>query len=385
MSWILWLGFALLVTWVVLTFGWHDFWRMDVRLPPAPAIPPSGRWPAVTAVVPARNEERDVERALRSLLAQDYPGPFHVILVNDGSEDGTGEIARIISRTDTRLTALDAPPRPEGWSGKVAAMDFGIRHALSDGKGQEPAFIWLTDADIEHDPGVLRALVAQAEEGRRGLTSVMVRLHCAGFWEKLLVPAFIYFFFLLYPPKAVARSDRYAAGAAGGCMLLRTETLHDIGGMESIRNAIIDDCALARRVKDRGWKLWLGLTDSSHSLRRYATLRDFWSMVSRTAYEQLGHSPVMLAVALAGLFWTFLMPALYALGFVFGDPGPHMPGLAAFGLMTATFLPVLRFYGLPRLRALLLPLAAILYGAMTFSSALSHMTGRGGNWRGRRL
>ncbi len=385
MSWILWTGLALLVTWLVLTFGWHDFWRMDVRLPPAPSIPPSGRWPAVAAIVPARNEERDVERALRSLLAQDYPGPFRVILVNDGSEDGTGEIARIISRTDSRLTVLDAPPRPEGWSGKVAAMDFGIRHALSDGEEPRPELLWLTDADIEHDADVLRALVAEAEKGGKGLTSTMVRLHCESTWERLLVPPFIYFFFLLYPPKAVARSDRYAAGAAGGCMLLRTETLHDIGGMASIRDAIIDDCALARRVKDRGWRLWLGLTESSRSLRRYDTLRDFWSMVSRTAYTQLGHSPVMLAVALAGLFWTFIMPALYALGFVFGNPGAHMPGLAAFGLMTATFLPVLRLYGLPRRRALLLPVAAALYGAMTLSSALSRMTGRGENWRGRRL
>jgi len=384
MSWIFWLGLALLITWLVLTFGWHDFWRMDVRLPPAPAIPPSGRWPAVTAIVPARNEERDVERALRSLLAQDYPGPFRVILVDDGSEDGTGEIARIISRTDPRLTVLEAPPRPAGWSGKVAAMDSGIRRALS-GERPAPEFLWLTDADIEHAPDVLRALVGQAVSGRTGLTSTMVRLHCESFWERLLVPPFVYFFFMLYPPKAVARSDRYAAGAAGGCMLLRTETLNDIGGMESIRGAIIDDCALARRVKDRGWRLWLGLSESSRSLRRYDTLRDFWSMVSRTAYEQLGRSPALLVLALAGLFWTFVLPALYALGFVFGRPGAHLPGLAAFGLMTATFLPVLRLYGLRRLRALLLPLAAVLYGAMTLSSALSRMTGRGGSWRGRTL
>jgi len=384
MSWIFWLGLALLITWLVLTFGWHDFWRMDVRLPPAPAIPPSGRWPAVTAIVPARNEERDVERALRSLLAQDYPGPFRVILVDDGSEDGTGEIARIISRTDPRLTVLEAPPRPAGWSGKVAAMDSGIRRALS-GERPAPEFLWLTDADIEHAPDVLRALVGQAVSGRTGLTSTMVRLHCESFWERLLVPPFVYFFFMLYPPKAVARSDRYAAGAAGGCMLLRTETLNDIGGMESIRGAIIDDCALARRVKDRGWRLWLGLSESSRSLRRYDTLRNFWSMVSRTAYEQLGRSPALLVLALAGLFWTFVLPALYALGFVFGRPGAHLPGLAAFGLMTATFLPVLRLYGLRRLRALLLPLAAVLHGAMTLSSALSRMTGRGGSWRGRTL
>ncbi len=385
MSWVLWLGFATLATWLVLTFGWHGFWRMDVRLPPAPAIPPSGGWPAVVAIVPARNEERDVERALRSLLAQDYPGAFHVFLVNDGSEDATGEIVRKIAHTDPRLTVLDAPPKPAGWSGKVAAMDFGIRHALSGQERTVPEFLWLTDADIVHDSDVLRALVAQAENGGQGLTSTMVRLHCDSSWEKLLVPAFIYFFFMLYPPRAVARSDRYAAGAAGGCMLLRTETLRDIGGMDSIHDAIIDDCALARRVKDRGWRLWLGLSESSRSLRRYDTLRQFWSMVSRTAYEQLHRSLAMLALALAGLFWTFAMPALYALGFVFGNAAIHMPGLAAFGLMTATFLPVLRLYGLPAWRALLLPGIATLYGAMTLSSALSHMTGRGGNWRGRRL
>ncbi len=385
MSWVLWLGLALLLTWLALTFGWHGFWRMDVRLPPAPAIPPSGRWPAVVAIVPARNEERDVERALRSLLAQDYPGPFRVILVNDGSEDATGEVARNLSRTEARLTVLDAPPKPAGWSGKVAAMDVGIRHALDAEEEATPEFLWFTDADIVHEPGVLRALVAQAEHGRKGLTSTMVRLHCDSVWEKLLVPAFIYFFFLLYPPKAVARPDRYAAGAAGGCMLLRTEALLDIGGMESIHDAIIDDCALARRVKDRGWRLWLGLSESSRSLRRYDTLRDFWSMVSRTAYEQLNRSPAMLVLALAGLFWTFLMPGLYAVGFVFGNAAIHTPGLAAFGLMTATFLPVLRLYGLPAWRAVLLPGIATLYGGMTLSSAISRMTGRGENWRGRRL
>ncbi len=378
MSWIFWLGLSLVICWGVLIFRWHGFWRMDTRLPPAPAMPPHGKWPAVKAIVPARNEEKDIAAALTSLLAQDYPGAFRIICVNDNSTDATADKARALAGDD-RLTVLDAPPPQPGWAGKVAAQHF----ALESLKDTPPEFIWFTDADITHAPDTLRRLVALAQARKLGLTSVMVRLRCESTWEKLLVPAYVYNFFLLYPPKAVSRPDAYAAGAAGGCILARHDALVDIGGLESIHDAIIDDCTLARRIKDRGWRLWLGLSDTSRSLRAYDRLGEFWTMVARFAYEQLDHSPIRLAGALAAVGYAFILPALYVPGFILGAPLAHFPGLVAFGLMTASYLPILRFYRLRKPWALLLPLAEGLFALMTLSSAISHMTGKGVNWRGR--
>ena len=381
MTAVFWLGAALLAAWIVLVFFWHGFWRMDVRLAPAPALPPGGKWPDVAIVVPARNEREHLKESLSSLLAQDYAGRFSITLVNDNSTDETGDIARKMAQDSGGLLhAVDAPEKPQGWAGKMAALHHGVMAAREK---ETPEFFWFTDADITHAPDTLRRLVFLAQSEKLGLASVMVRLHCASLWEKLLVPAFVYFFFLLYPPRAVARPDRYAAGAAGGCLLIRAAALDDIGGIAAIHDAVIDDCALARKVKDRGFRLWLGLSDTSSSLRRYDTLSSLWAMVARSAYAQLGYSPWMLAGALAGVLFTFVLPAFYPPGFVFGAPWAHFPGLVAFGLMTASMLPIVRFYGLGKGWALLLPLAALLYAAMTASSALAHMTGRGVSWRGR--
>ncbi len=380
MSWVVALGLLVLVVWLVLVFGWHGFWRFDAVLAPGSALPPGGRWPAVAVVVPARNEEQTLEAALSSLLAQDYPGRMSLWLVNDNSTDATAEIARRLAAGDSRLQVLDAPQRPQGWAGKVAALDHGVKQVLADGA---PEFFFFTDADISHEPQALRAVVARGLEERRAMVSALVRLPCETFWERLLIPAFAYFFFLLYPPRAVARPDAYAAGAAGGCLLIGARALADIGGLASIHDAIIDDCSLARKVKDRGFRLWLGLTPFSRSLRGYPRLADIWRMVARSAYAQLHHSPLLLVLSLAGVGLVFIIPALYVPGFLLGGAAAHFFGLVAFGLMTASYLPALRWFGLGRAWALSLPAAAALYMAMTLSSALAHATGRGVRWRDR--
>ena len=377
------LGTVLLIVWIVLVFFWHGFWRMDVRLPAAGMIPlRGGRWPSVVVLVPARNEEETLKVALSSLLAQDYPGDFHVIVINDNSTDATAEIAREMAATShERLTAIDAPPRPAGWMGKMAALQAGYEHMQADPRLSQARYVWLTDADIRHDADALRRLVHLAEGERRDLVSALVRLHCESVWEKLLIPTFVYFFFLLYPPRAVMRPDRYAAGAAGGCLLLRKEALEDIGAFAAVHDAVIDDCAIARKVKDKGYRLWLGLTEVSRSLRAYPDLADLWRMIARSAYAQLAYSPLLLLLSLAGLLFAFVLPALYALGFIFGDAAAHFTGLVAFGLMTASMLPVIRFYDLARFWSLTLPVAAVLYGLITLSSALDHHRGKGISWR----
>ncbi len=386
MSWVLALGLVLLALWIALTFFWHGFWRMDVRLPPAgPAMPGGGRWPDVVAIVPARNEEAHLHSALASLIGQDYPGRFAVIVVNDSSTDRTGEIAReTAARSAGRVIALDAPEKPAGWMGKLWALKTGLEAMPLTGI-EAPRYVWFIDADIVHESDVLRRLVQVAEGEHRALVSTMVRLHCRHFWERMLIPAFVYFFFLLYPPRATARPDRYAAGAAGGCLLVRRAALEDIGGLEAIRGEVIDDCALARRIKDRGHRLWLGLSDSSRSLRRYPDLSDIAAMIMRSAYAQLHYNPFLALFAVAGVIFAFVLPAAYVPGFVFGDSGAHFPGLVAFGLMTATMLPIVRFYGLSRRWALALPVAAALYAAFTVLSALRHHLGIAPRWRDRRI
>ncbi len=377
------MGSILVSAWIVLVFFRYGFWRMDVRLPAASMIPiRGGRWPKVVVLVPARNEEKTLKIALSALLAQDYPGEFHVIVINDNSSDATGKIAReVADNANGRLTAIDAPPRPAGWMGKMAALQAGYEHIQKNDDLAKARYVWLTDADIRHDADVLRRLVHVAEGERRHLVSALVRLHCESLWERLIIPPFVYFFFMLYPPRAVMRPDRHAAGAAGGCLLLRRTVLDDIGGFTAVCDAVIDDCAIARKVKDRGYRLWLGLSDASISLREYPLLADLWHMIARSAYAQLSYSPLQLVLSLAGLFFVFVLPALYAAGFVFGDAAAHFPGLVAFGLMTASMLPVTRHFGLSRLWSLTLPFAAILYALITLASALDHHRGKGISWR----
>jgi hopene-associated glycosyltransferase HpnB len=375
-----------LVVWLVLLLGRDGFWRARPRIEDE-AAPEPASWPAVVAVIPARDEAETVAEALRSLLAQDYPGTLDVILVDDHSADATRAIAeqmRDEPRLGRRLEVIAARALPVGWSGKLWAVSEGLRRAVEI--VPDAPYLLLTDADIRHGPQSLRRLVTRAELDALDLTSLMVRLRCASVWERLLIPPFVFFFQKLYPFAAVNDPARRTAAAAGGCMLVRQEALAAIGGIEAIRGALIDDVALARAIKRRpgGGRIWLGLTGDTTSLRRYDTLGEIWAMVARTADAQLGHSPVLLLVTLVGMTIIYLVPPLALLGWpLHGDPWAAGLGLLAWLLMAMAFRPTLRLYGLAPLWALTLPAAAALYTAMTVDSALQYRRGRGGLWKGR--
>ncbi|MFO1089454.1 MAG: glycosyltransferase [Hyphomicrobiales bacterium] len=363
-------GFLVLFLWLGLLFGRGDFWRMredDATGPPGPA-----RWPAVTAVVPARDEADVIAESLGSLLDQDYPGPFHIILVDDGSTDGTGDIARALAaaRFSGRLRVLQGAPLPSGWTGKLWALSQGIAAA-----GDTPKYLLLTDADIVHDPDSVRSLVARAEAGNLAMASLMAKLHCESLAERATIPAFIYFFQMLYPFRLVNGPGRKAA-AAGGCLLANRTALERAGGIASVKGALIDDCAMGARLKMQG-PIWLGLTERVRSIRRYETMQPVAQMVTRSAYAQLRYSPLILAGTLAGMVVTFLAPPILEIGF--GDPA----ALLAWILMTVSFVPVTRRYGVSPSWSLALPLIALLYSLWTVRSALAHWRGRGGYWKGR--
>lgn len=374
-----------LAVWLYLIVLHGGFWRAEARL--GQAAGPPRRWPAVVALVPARNEADVIARALRALLAQDYPGPLHVILVDDHSRDGTASAAARAAAEAGRsgaLTVVAARDLPPGWSGKLWALAEGAARAQSAHPDAE--YVWLSDADIEHGPDTLRRLVAKAEDARLDLVSLMVALSCAGFWERLLVPPFIYFFQMLYPFAWVNDRRRRTAAAAGGCVLLRRAALARAGGFAAIRGELIDDCALARRIKDLepGGGIWLGLADASRSIRPYRGLGDIWRMVARSAYTQLRHSPALLAGTLLGMAVTFLVPPLLALGApLHGAAVAAILGATTWALMTVSAWPTYDLYRRPLWAGALLPLAAALYCAMTLDSARRHWQGRGGAWKGR--
>ncbi|HEY2873426.1 MAG TPA: glycosyltransferase [Reyranella sp.] len=368
------LGLLALAIWLYLLLGRGGFWLARER-DQSPA--PLALWPNVTAVVPARNEADVIEQSIGSLLRQDYPGAFRVVLVDDGSDDGTADRALAARDGAGRLDILRGSPLPAGWTGKVWAQHQGVTHALaSDNK---PDYLLLTDADIGHAPDNLRGLVAQAESQQLVLTSSMVELSCRGWAERFLIPAFVFFFQMLYPFAWVADRNCTVAAAAGGCMLARREALERIGGMASIRAEIIDDCALARQLKAQG-AIRLGLTRRARSLRPYEGLGEIGRMVSRSAYAQLDYSPLMLAGTVAGMAITYLVPVLLAL---FGHGPVQAAGLAAWLLMAIAFQPMLRFYRLSPLWGLALPAIATAYAVFTVQSALAVWRGQGGQWKGR--
>ena len=375
MSWSTGLGLLSLAIWLYLLIGRGGFWLARERDGDSPA---PARWPSVTAVVPARNEADVVQRSIGSLLRQDYSGAFRVVLVDDGSDDGTADRASTAASNGVgRLDILRGSPLPAGWTGKVWAQHQGVSHALaSDAK---PDYLLLTDADIGHAPDNLSALVAQAESHQLVLTSSMVELSCERWSERFLIPAFVFFFQMLYPFAWVADSNRTVAAAAGGCMLVRREALERIGGMASIRSEIIDDCALARQLKAHG-PIRLGLTRRARSLRPYEGLRGIGRMVSRSAYAQLDYSPLLLAGTVAGMAITYLAPTLLAL---FGHGLAQAAGLAAWLLMALLFQPMLRFYRASPLWGLALPAIAAAYMVFTVRSAMAVWRGQGGQWKGR--
>jgi hopene-associated glycosyltransferase HpnB len=367
------LALAVLAIWLTLVFARGKFWAcLDTDYAPAPA---PKTWPAVAAVVPARDEAELIAQSMSSLLGQDYPGDFQVILVDDQSSDGTAEIARALPGA-ARLTVLDGASLSPGWTGKLWALSQGVAHVRQN---LAPKYILLTDADIAHGPDSLRALVARAEAGGYGLVSLMALLRCESFAEKLLIPAFVYFFQMLYPFRWTRDPDRATAGAAGGCMLVRAESLDRAGGLESIKGALIDDCALGARLKAVG-PVHLSLTRRVASIRPYPRVKNIGGMISRSAYAQLNFSPWRLAGAMAGMASTYVLPVALALR---AQGAAGVCGALAFGLMVASFMPINRFYGLGRAMALLLPLIAVIYMVYTLRSALDFHRGRGGMWKGR--
>lgn len=372
------------LAWLWLAFFRGKYWRADQRLPAVPDRP--RKLPPVVAVVPARNESATVAETVTSLLEQETAGgpDIRVVLVDDASDDGTAETARAAAAETgaedrLRIVVTDGPP--EGWTGKLWAVRTGLEAARSF--APKARYVLLTDADIRHPADGLLRLVGKAEADELVLTSLMVKLRCVSYWERLLVPAFVYFFQKLYPFSWVNDAKRLTAAAAGGCMLVRRDALDRAGGVEAIRGEVIDDVALAKRLKGEG-AIWLGLAEDWVSLRSYEHLADLWRMVARTAFVQLRRSTVLLLATVVGLTVLYLVPPAVALwGLAVGHPTAEIVGAVAWVVMAMTYAPTLRLYGLSTTWALTLPLAGLLYTLMTIDSARRHWQGRGGAWKGR--
>jgi len=377
-SWITAVALLALAIWITLLAARGGFWRCAQRDDrDEPAADPV-RWPSVAAVVPARNEADMIPHSVASLMAQDYPGPFSVILVDDNSDDATLAVAHgLAARSPGRLTIVAGAPLAAGWTGKLWAMHQGI--ARAEASAAPPDYLLLTDADIGYDRHTLQTLVRRAEAGDLVLVSLMAKLRCRSLAERALIPAFIFFFQMLYPFAWVNARDTRTAAAAGGCMLVRRDALATAGGVASIRGALIDDCALAARLKQQG-PIWLGLTERVSSLRAYASLGDIRRMVARSAYAQLRYSRWILLGAVSGLALTYLAAPPIAL---LGSGAAQRVAAAVWILMAAAFLPTVRFYRLSPLWAPLLPAIAAVYLGFTLDSACQHVRGRGGFWKGR--
>jgi len=416
-----------LAIWVGLLSWRGQFWQADQQLEVQAMELES--WPSVCAVIPARNEAPLLPTTLRSLLQQDYPGALSVILVEDQSTDNTASVAREVAQAANKswqLEILAGEPLPPGWSGKLWALEQGVRQAQK--LTPSPDYLLFTDADIEHDGANLRRLVAKAESENLALVSLMVLLRCQSFWEHLLIPAFVFYFQKLYPFRWVNNPTNPTAAAAGGCILIRRQALNSIGGIEVIRQTLIDDCALALAVKsisisipnrdlyrmtiptidkvthslpadvfhssenrhnrqsehpDAG-RIWLGLSSLTRSLRAYPSLASIWEMVARTAFTQLNYSPWLLLGTLFGMTFIYLVPPVGAIFGIFtGNWLVAIAGLAGWLLMAWAYLPTLRFYGCTPLFAFCLPVISLLYTLMTLDSAWRHWQGRGGAWKGR--
>jgi len=364
-----------LAIWTVLLLGRGAFWlcrERDDGVLSAPA-----RWPRVTAVVPARNEAGCIADSVTSLTLQDYPGAFSIILVDDDSDDGTADVARRAVADDRAFSLIQSRGMAPGWTGKLWALRQGIDAA--DAASEPPDYLLLTDADIVHTPDSVRALVARAEAGGTVLTSLMAKLRCESLPERSHVPAFVYFFQMLFPFRWVNNPAKATAAAAGGCMLVKADALKAAGGIESIRGALIDDCSLARKMKSVG-PIWLGLTERVHSIRPYDSWDEVRRMISRSAYAQLNYSPLLLLGSTLGMALTFLAPPLFA---VFGEGLTRILGGLVWSLMALSFLPMLRFYRASPLWGLALPAIALAYMLYTLDSAYRTVRGQGGQWKGR--
>ena len=369
------------ILWVGILFLRGRFWCADQRLETASKVSKLEVWPEVVCVIPARNEAQTIANTVASLTDQDYPGIINVIVVDDNSNDNTANIAGLHTKNPNLVNVFLGKPLEKGWSGKLWAVHQGLDKAKI--LAPDASFVLLTDADIIHDNKSLYRLVTKATVCNLDLVSVMVKLRAESFWEKLLIPAFIFFFQKLYPFPWVNDPNKNSAAAAGGCMLVRRSALDRIGGVKSIRNYLIDDCQLAALLK-KGGPIWLGLSDEITSERRYNHLSEIWDMVSRTAYEQLGNSLFILIGTVAVMVIIYILPPLSAIVFLVGGQVELMiGGLACWLMMGIAYKPTLNFYGMSQVWCLLLPLSAFIYTLMTISSAINYLRGRGGVWKGR--
>ncbi len=393
-----------LLIWIILLVGRGQFWRADQKLESHETErnviqrkdSKLKKYPAVCVVIPARNEADMLPTTLPSLLNQDYPGAMNIILVDDHSTDGTAAIAKTLAQSqpeqpqpeqpqptfpDRQILVIAGEPLPNGWTGKIWAIAQGIRQAQNP---SSPDFFLLTDADIEHDSQNISRLVTKAEQDRLDLVSLMVQLRCQSFWEHLLIPAFVFFFQKLYPFRWVNDPANPVAAAAGGCILIRSAALTQIGGIQVIRQALIDDCALAKAVKADGGHIWLGLSDSTRSLRSYPSLMSIWDMVARTAFTQLNYSPGLLLGTLLGMLLIYGVPLVSAIvGLLTQNWNLAITGAFGWLLMSWSYLPTIRLYRRSFILTFCLPMIALLYTLMTLDSALRHWRGHGGVWKGR--
>lgn len=364
------------LAWLWLLFNRGMFWRIDHFHPlPSPAI-----WPEVVAIIPARDEAEGIAETVRSLLSQDYPGRLNLVVTDDHSTDGTADIARAAAArlgAGDRLTVISAPPLPSGWAGKMWAQHQGI--SAAETLAPEAQLWLLTDADISHAPDQLRVMVTKLLVENLDLASLMVRLSTENWLEKAVIPAFVFFFRLLYPFRWVGDPRQKTAGAAGGYMLVRRAALLRIGGFQAIKGALIDDCSIARAIKGQGGRLSLDLAQTTHSLRRYQRVEELWMMIARSAYTQLDHSPLLLLGTLVAMLIGFLLPPLVSLS----GGWAAIPAAIAWLAATIAYLPMLRYHHLPAWRAPLLPLVALFYLGATLDSARRHRQGKGGQWKGR--
>lgn len=365
------IAFASLAAWFYLA-GWRGrFWRSGPVLPPSAP----GARPSLVVLIPARDEAACIPHSLASLLRQNYAGDFSILLVDDNSTDGTSQAAAALP-ADGRLTILQGAPLPDGWSGKLWAVHQGLAHP----RARAARYVLLTDADILHAPGHLAALVAKAGEGGLDLVSEMVRLHCVTRAERALIPAFVYFFQMLYPFAWVAGSGKRVAGAAGGTILVRRAALDRIDGVTRFRQQLIDDCALAAEIKSSGGRIWLGHARQARSMRVYADWREVWQMIARTAYVQLDRSLLKLAACTAAMCLIFLAPPLLA---ALAHGWARAAAVLAWCVMALTFQPTLRRYRRPWPWGWALPAIAFFYLCATVASAVLHYAGRGGGWKNR--
>ena len=363
-----------LIIWLLLKFFRGGFWRADQCLSQSGSL---RKWPAVVVIIPARNEEQTISDAVTSLAEQDYPGSIHIVVVDDESSDATQSLVG----NWPNLHVIQGVALPKGWTGKLWAVQQGLNYV----KAHLPSatFILMTDADIKHGRKNIRELVFKAESESLHLVSLMVMLRTKSFWEKLLIPAFVFFFQKLYPFSWVNDPKKKTAAAAGGCILIRRQTLVPADSLKTVRDHLIDDCAIGKEIKARG-PIWLGITKETHSLRAYQSLQDLWNMVTRNAFRQLGYSSIALIVTVVGMVLTYLVPPITLFyGFISNHYAVAFIGGLAWIIMSLAYMPTVRYYGEKSWGVFWLPVAATLYTLMTFSSALRHWQGHGSVWKGR--